>query len=90
MVLADKGLVAGPAAEPAGAVVAAEAFPVAPAAEAAGGSPVAVEAGGSPVAVEAEPPGVAAAMAALVEAKALPNLNSRFSGPARYPSNRPS
>ena len=81
MALADKGLVAGTAAEPAGAVVAAEAFPVAPAAEAAGGSPVAVE---------AEPPGVAAAMAALVEAKALPNLNSRFSGPARYPSNRPS
>ena len=45
---------------------------------------------GSPVAVEAGPPEVAAAMAALVEAKALPNLNSRLSGPARYPSNRPS
>ena len=79
---------AGTVAEPAGAVVAAEAFPVAPVE--AGDFPAAEAAGGSPVAVEAEPPGVAAAMAALVEAKALPNLNSRFSGPARYPSNRPS
>ena len=57
-----------------------EAFPVV----------VAAGAGGSPVPVEAEPPGVAAAMAAPVEAGAFPGSNSRFSGPAPYPSNRPS
>ena len=73
MALADKGLLAGTAAEPAGAR-AAEAFPAAEVA-------VAEE---SPVAV------VAAAMAAPVEAGAFPGLNSRFSGPAPYPSNRPS
>ena len=81
MALADKGLLAGTAAEPAGAR-AAEAFPAAEVA-------VAEE---SPVAVAAEVAVavVAAAMAAPVEAGAFPGLNSRFSGPAPYPSNRPS
>ena len=89
MALADKGLLAGTAAEPAGAR-AAEAFPVtvqvAAAAFPAAEAEVAVAAE-SPVAVAVA---VAAAMAAPVEAGAFPGLNSRFSGPAPYPSNRPS
>ncbi len=87
MALADKGLLAGTAAEPAGAR-AAEAFPAAEVAVAEE-SPVAVAA---EVAVAEESPVavVAAAMAAPVEAGAFPGLNSRFSGPAPYPSNRPS
>ena len=91
MALADKGLLAGTAAEPAGAR-AAEAFPAAEVAVAEE-SPVAVAvAVAAEVAVAEESPVavVAAAMAAPVEAGAFPGLNSRFSGPAPYPSNRPS